>query len=56
MPLEHILLGTLARPASGYDLKAGFESSARHFWYAELQQWLRSASLWVWNGPPTSAS
>ena len=38
MSLEHILLGMLTQPASGYDLKADFESGARHFWFAELSQ------------------
>jgi len=38
MSLEHILLGMLAEPASGYDLKAEFEAGARHFWFAELSQ------------------
>jgi PadR family transcriptional regulator, regulatory protein AphA len=38
MSLEMILLGMLRKPASGYDLKAEFESSARHFWSAELSQ------------------
>jgi DNA-binding PadR family transcriptional regulator len=36
--LEHILLGMLREPASGYDLKAAFEAGARHFWSAELSQ------------------
>lgn len=38
MALEHILLGMLRRPASGYDLKQSFSSSLRHFWRAELAQ------------------
>jgi PadR family transcriptional regulator, regulatory protein AphA len=38
MSLPHVLLGMLARPASGYDLKQQFEQSVRHFWYAELSQ------------------
>ncbi len=38
MSLDHILLGMLRRPASGYDLRREFESSAQHFWYAELSQ------------------
>lgn len=38
MSLDHILLGMLRKPASGYDLRREFESSARHFWYAELSQ------------------
>jgi DNA-binding PadR family transcriptional regulator len=38
MSLEHILLGMLREPASGYDLKTAFNEGARHFWSAELSQ------------------
>lgn len=38
MSLDHILLGMLRRPASGYDLKQEFEQGVRHFWSAELSQ------------------
>ena len=38
MSLEHILLGLLDEPASGYDLGRTFEGSLRHFWAAELAQ------------------
>lgn len=38
MSLDHILLGMLESPASGYDLGREFEQSARHFWFAELSQ------------------
>ena len=38
MSLQHILLGLLREPASGYDLKAYFDSSVRYFWAAELSQ------------------
>lgn len=38
MSLDHILLGMLHKPASGYDLKQEFERSVRHFWFAELSQ------------------
>ena len=38
MALEHILLGMLRKPASGYDLKAEFARSIKHFWAAELSQ------------------
>ena len=38
MALEHILLGMLRKPASGYDLKAEFAASFSHFWAAELSQ------------------
>jgi len=36
--LEHILLGLLRQPASGYDLKAAIDSGIGHFWAAELSQ------------------
>ena len=38
MSLKHILLGMLARPASGYDLKKEFEESLSNYWNAELAQ------------------
>lgn len=38
MSLEHILLGLLRSPCSGYDLKRTFAEGARHFWSAELSQ------------------
>jgi len=36
--LEHILLGCLETPASGYDLKTYFDQQIRQFWSAELSQ------------------
>lgn len=38
MSLEHVLLAMLGQPASGYDLKAQFESGVRFFWSAEFGQ------------------
>lgn len=38
MSLEHILLGLLRRPASGYELKTVFDEGIGHFWAAELSQ------------------
>jgi len=38
MSLEHILLGLLREPASGYDLKRVFDERISHFWAAELSQ------------------
>ena len=38
MSLDHILLGMLRDPASGYDLHRAFEEGPRHFWSAELGQ------------------
>lgn len=64
MSLEHILLGMLSKPASGYDLRADFEQNGRHFWAAELSQiyptlqklqrkgWLKSRSVPSTKGPP----
>jgi len=36
--LEHVLLGLLREPASGYDLKAVLDNGIGHFWAAELSQ------------------
>ncbi|WP_286830500.1 MULTISPECIES: PadR family transcriptional regulator [Kordiimonas] len=38
MSLQHILLGIIAEPKSGYDIKQEFDSSLKHFWFAELSQ------------------
>lgn len=38
MSLENILLGLLQKPATGYELKAAFDGTVRHFWAAELSQ------------------
>ena len=38
MSLDHILLGLLREPASGYDLKDAFRETVAHFWSAELSQ------------------
>src|SRR5262245_50207413 len=38
MSLDHILLGMLREPASGYDIKTAFDQGARYFWSAELSQ------------------
>jgi PadR family transcriptional regulator, regulatory protein AphA len=38
MSLDHILLGLLRQPASGYELKATFDDTIGHFWAAELSQ------------------
>lgn len=36
MSLDHILLGLLTKPHSGYELKAMFDRSLNYFWPAEL--------------------
>lgn len=38
MSLNHIILGLLRTPQSGYDLKAAFDRSLNYFWPAELSQ------------------
>jgi PadR family transcriptional regulator AphA len=38
MSLDHILLGLLREPASGYDLKQIFDERIHYFWAAELSQ------------------
>jgi PadR family transcriptional regulator AphA len=38
MSLEHILLGMLREPASGYDIRTAFNEGGRYFWSAELSQ------------------
>lgn len=38
MGLEHILLGMLREPATGYDLGRQFAEGVRHFWFAERSQ------------------
>ncbi len=38
MALDHILLGLLREPSTGYDLKKLFDSSLAHFWAAEQSQ------------------
>jgi DNA-binding PadR family transcriptional regulator len=42
MSLDHVLLGALREPATGYDLKARFDEVFRHFWPAELSQIYRT--------------
>lgn len=42
MSLDHLLLGALREPASGYDLKAQFDAAFRYFWPAELSQIYRT--------------
>ncbi|MCC2672785.1 MAG: PadR family transcriptional regulator [Armatimonadetes bacterium] len=38
MNLDHILLGLLQTPATGYDLKRLFDEGIGHFWAAEFSQ------------------
>ena len=64
MSLEHIVLGCLETPASGYDIKIYFDRQIRQFWSAELSQiyptlkrlegrgWLTSRREPSTKGPP----
>jgi DNA-binding PadR family transcriptional regulator len=38
MSLDHVLLGLLREPASGYELKKRVDERVHHFWAAELSQ------------------
>jgi DNA-binding PadR family transcriptional regulator len=42
MSLDHILLGILRTPASGYDIKQQFDEVFSHFWTADLPQIYRT--------------
>lgn len=42
MSLQHILLGFLQKPRSGYELKTIFDQSINYFWPAELSQIYRT--------------
>jgi DNA-binding PadR family transcriptional regulator len=42
MSLDHILLGILRVPASGYDIKQQFDQVFSHFWAADLPQIYRT--------------
>ena len=38
MSLDHILLGMLRQPSTGYELGRQFSERAQHFWFAERSQ------------------
>jgi PadR family transcriptional regulator AphA len=42
MSVDHIILGLLRRPMSGYDIKYHFDHMINHFWAAEQSQIYRS--------------
>jgi DNA-binding PadR family transcriptional regulator len=64
MALDHILLGMLAQPTSGYELRKQFTNGPAIFWSAEYSQiysalrkmekagWLRSSRRRSRRGPP----
>lgn len=56
MSLPHILLGLLAKPASGYDLHREFENSLAHFWSANLSQIYPALKAMEKEGLVTSAA
>lgn len=53
MSLPHILLGLLAEPKSGYEIKKRFDESLRHFWFVELSQLYPSLKKLVVDGLAT---
>lgn len=42
MSLDHILLGILREPGSGYEIKAAFDQVFNHFWQAQQSQIYRT--------------
>ena len=51
MALARIILGLLAlAPMTGYDLKRHFDSSVRHFWWADKAQIYRTLATLVAGG------
>lgn len=42
MSLDHILLGILRQPSSGYEIKQAFDEVFNHFWAAKLSQIYRT--------------
>lgn len=54
MTLDHILLGILRRPASGYEIKQVFDEVFNHFWAAKLSQIYRTLKRLEEQGALTS--
>lgn len=51
LSLDHAILGFLSKkPLSGYDLKAEFDASVKHFWSAEQSQIYRTLTRLAENG------
>ena len=50
MSLEHILLGLVREPCSGYDLKAVFDQALSYFWPADQSQIYRTLQRLTANG------
>ena len=56
MSLDHILLGILRTPASGYEIKQQFDSVFSHFWAADLPQIYRTLNRMETDGWLTASS
>ena len=50
MSLDHILLGILRKPGTGYDIKAAFDEVFNHFWQAQQSQIYRTLKRLEANG------
>jgi DNA-binding PadR family transcriptional regulator len=56
MSLDHILLGILRTPASGYEIKQQFDQVFSHFWVADLPQIYRTLNRMEGDGLLTVAT
>lgn len=56
MSLDHILLGILRTPSSGYEIKQQFDRVFSHFWAADLPQIYRTLNRMETDGWLTAAS
>jgi DNA-binding PadR family transcriptional regulator len=56
MSLDHILLGILRRPSSGYEIKQQFDEVFSHFWVADLPQIYRTLNRMEGDGWLTAAT
>lgn len=54
MSLDHILLGILRRPGTGYDIKVAFDQVFSHFWQAQQSQIYRTLKRLEKDGSLTS--
>lgn len=56
MGLDHILLGILRTPASGYEIKQQFDQVFSHFWAADLPQIYRTLNRMEGDGLLTAST
>lgn len=56
MSLDHILLGILRRPASGYEIRRQFQDVFSHFWAADLPQIYRTLNRMEQDGWLTASA